>query len=59
VWNPPPRPPKWQYRDKTRKFIEDNHQQIGIIALGNSIVFEDIGDLADEYSGNRKEKPEP
>ncbi len=42
VWNPPPRPPKWQYRDKTRKFIEDNHQRIGIIALGNSIIFEDI-----------------
>jgi hypothetical protein len=42
VWNPAPREPKWHYRDKTRRFIEDHHARIGIIALGNSIVFEDI-----------------
>jgi hypothetical protein len=42
VWNPRPKPPAWQYRDKTRKFIEANKDRIGIIALGNSICFEDI-----------------
>jgi hypothetical protein len=42
VWNPAPREPKWEYRDKTRKFIQDNSARIGMIALGNSIVFEDI-----------------
>ena len=33
VWNPAPGEPKWQYRDKTRKFIQDNHARIGIIAV--------------------------
>jgi len=42
VWNPPPNPPRWDYRDKTRKFIEENKDRIGIIALGNSICFADI-----------------
>jgi hypothetical protein len=42
VWNPPPKPPAWDYRDKTRKFIEQNKDRIGIIALGNSICFADI-----------------
>ena len=42
VWNPPPKPPTWHYRDKTRKFIEENKDRIGIIALGNSICFADI-----------------
>jgi len=42
VWNPPPKPPAREYRDKTRKFIEQNKDRIGIIALGNSICFEDI-----------------
>ena len=42
VWNPPPNPPKWGYRDKTRKFIRQNKDRIGILALGNSICFADI-----------------
>ncbi|MDP7132113.1 MAG: hypothetical protein QF437_16575 [Planctomycetota bacterium] len=42
VWNPAPKPPSWGYRDQVRKFIQANHQRIGIIALGNSICFADI-----------------
>lgn len=42
VWNPKPRAPDWQYRDKTRRFIRENKDRIGILALGNSICFEDI-----------------
>ena len=41
-WNPPPKPPAWDYRDKTRKFIEQNKDRIGIISLGNSICFADM-----------------
>jgi hypothetical protein len=42
VWNPPPNPPRWDYRDKTRKFLEENSDRIGILALGNSVCFADI-----------------
>jgi len=42
VWNPPPNEPSWGYRDKTKKFIEDNKDRIGLIAMGNSICFADI-----------------
>lgn len=42
VWNPRPKPPAWQYRDKTRTFIEANSDRIGILTLGNSICFADI-----------------
>lgn len=42
VWNPPPKPPTWDYRNKTKAFIEQNKDRIGIIALGNSICFADI-----------------
>ena len=41
-WNPPPKPPAWAYRDKTRRFIQENKDRIGIIALGNSICYADI-----------------
>lgn len=54
VWNPPPKPPAWNYRDKTRAFIEQNRQRIGILALGNSICFADIESGyydVDEYVG--------
>lgn len=52
VWNPPPKPPSWEYRDKTRRFLQENKDRIGIIALGNSICFADIEsgyDDAEEY----------
>jgi len=42
VWNPPPKEPRWDYRDKTRQFLQANKDRIGIVALGNSICFEDI-----------------
>ncbi|MBL7038359.1 MAG: hypothetical protein ISR77_06990 [Pirellulaceae bacterium] len=42
VWNPPPKPPTWEYRNKTTEFIERNKNRIEIIALGNSICFADI-----------------
>jgi hypothetical protein len=42
VWNPKPKPPSWRYRDKTRKFLRDNKDHIGVLALGNSICFADI-----------------
>jgi len=42
VWNPAPKPPRWDYRDKTRAFLRENKDRLGIIALGNSICFEDI-----------------
>lgn len=42
VWNPAPKPPRWAYRDKAKRFIQQNYEKIGIIALGNSICFEDI-----------------
>lgn len=42
VWNPRSKPPRWNYRDGVRKFIQENKDRIGIIALGNSICFADI-----------------
>ncbi len=51
-WNPKPNPASWQYRDKTRQFLERNADRIGIVALGNSICYADIESGyqdADEY----------
>jgi hypothetical protein len=42
VWNPPPKPLSWDYRDKSKRFIQENKDKIGITALGNSICYEDI-----------------
>jgi len=42
VWNPPPKAPDWGYRDKTKRFIAENKDKIGILALGSSICYEDI-----------------
>lgn len=42
VWNPPPKPPSWRYRDSVKKFIQEDRDRIGIIALGNSICYADI-----------------
>lgn len=50
-WNPKPKPPRWDYRDKVKKFIEANHAQIGLIALGNSICCEDIEDGYPDLEG--------
>jgi len=42
VWNPEPNPPSWTYRNSVSNFVKDNAEYIGLIAVGNSIIFEDI-----------------